>query len=211
MNILQPWPSLPGGIEIEKGAEVMITPMSQPVLVPSYINQSLLFSVTRCTMPELGKNHAISIGVGTMYSWTTVYKKEADEDPSEIGANAAVHAAKKERVDELEVFATSVMTKKRKTAMRDVNKNGALWAILDPGFRTLQKEHELREKALSEKVDIVIWGTPYNVPKDQNDKHTKYDGFETNDMKDKDTSLGDVMKQGVHAHLFCSAFHSFLW
>lgn len=50
-----------------------------------------------------------------------------------------------------------------------------------------------------------------NMRRDRNNDYADYDVLILNDMKYIIKVLGDMIKQGVHAHMFCSAPEFALW
>lgn len=127
---------------------------------------------------------------------TVLVKRVTARIPLQTAAGADAYNIEENIVDRIETVRSSTLIKDRKTTMSNRDRVLAfLCSIYSMDCRYLAEEHDfgIRED-LSKKVDIDLADPLYTVRRNQNDDGRKYDVFDSNDMKDTDSVLGEVMK-----------------
>lgn len=116
-------------------------------------------------------------------------------------------------LEEMSSDSPSTASEKKRTAMSKLMTLIALLSfIYDAGFRNLAKKSDRRGgKYLGGLVDLVLVDPAYNVRRDRTDDHADCDVFRSNLVKDMVKVLGNLMKPGAHAHLFCFPLQLAFW
>lgn len=94
---------------------------------------------------------------------------------------------------------------------RPINETAFRPMIYSINFRMLTEDHDrCAEDNSSVKVNAVLLGTSHHVPWHRNDNYLHYDMFESHDINNIITILGEALKAGAYAlvNLLCSTILS---